>query len=374
MHSLLTSIRDRRFAPKYVGLAQSLLRQIGDERLRPGDRLGTEVELARKHGVSRVTVRQALALLEKEGFIVRKRARGTFVRMAVDDASRQGLSRGTIVVVCSNEQVCHTDEDFAFATALRAMEKTFTREGFAVQILGVGEDTAADRVRLARLAEREELAGLCAIGVALEHYRESLPPVPVVTTGYFYPPGGAFVGQDVAEACRVCIGHLLEQGHRQIAMICGSWIDPRAFGVFARGYREAFEAAGLPYNRYMLLHAYPEEPLETLVEKILQGPPRPTAAFAHDWRVCRAVLKVAEQQGLRVPEDLSLVAYGQNVLRLPAKVAVTAYVPDGEQVGARAAELLLDLMDGAAEPETVIMVPGRLVVRGSVAPVQAVAE
>jgi len=53
---------------------------IQNNRLVPGDRLPTETKLAQMLGVSRITVREALRLLEEDGIIIRRRGRGTFVR------------------------------------------------------------------------------------------------------------------------------------------------------------------------------------------------------------------------------------------------------------------------------------------------------
>lgn len=60
-------------------VSRDLRRQIEDGRLNPGDRLMTERELAEAYGVSRITVRQALDQLAREGFISRKQGSGTFV-------------------------------------------------------------------------------------------------------------------------------------------------------------------------------------------------------------------------------------------------------------------------------------------------------
>ena len=65
--------------PLYFQLKSLLLRQIETGELRPNDRLETEDHLARRHGVSRATVRQALAEMAQTGYLRREQGRGTFV-------------------------------------------------------------------------------------------------------------------------------------------------------------------------------------------------------------------------------------------------------------------------------------------------------
>lgn len=65
--------------PLYYQLASILRDHIVSGKYQPGDRLSTEEKLARDYDVSRITIRQALGDLEKEGFIRREAGRGTFV-------------------------------------------------------------------------------------------------------------------------------------------------------------------------------------------------------------------------------------------------------------------------------------------------------
>lgn len=66
--------------PYYVQLATVIRRQIADEFWAVGDRLPTLKDLVATYGVSPMTVRHALAGLEKEGLISAERGRGTFVK------------------------------------------------------------------------------------------------------------------------------------------------------------------------------------------------------------------------------------------------------------------------------------------------------
>ncbi|GHF36143.1 GntR family transcriptional regulator [Deinococcus metalli] len=65
--------------PVYVQVAQQLQRRIESGELRRGSALPAERDFAAQLGISRVTVRQALALLEKQGLLLRKHGSGTFV-------------------------------------------------------------------------------------------------------------------------------------------------------------------------------------------------------------------------------------------------------------------------------------------------------
>jgi GntR family transcriptional regulator len=85
---------DRRsFVPLYYQLQEALKEQIESGLWKSGDPLPSEPELARRFGVSRVVVRQALAILEDDRQIVRIRGRGTFVAQPKLDYRAGGLSR-----------------------------------------------------------------------------------------------------------------------------------------------------------------------------------------------------------------------------------------------------------------------------------------
>ncbi|WNF01198.1 GntR family transcriptional regulator [Streptomyces luomodiensis] len=66
-------------APRYQVIYDDLVSQIRSGALAPGARLPGETDLAKQYGVSRMTVRQALDLLDSERFVVRRQGSGTFV-------------------------------------------------------------------------------------------------------------------------------------------------------------------------------------------------------------------------------------------------------------------------------------------------------
>ncbi len=81
------------FVPLYYQLQELLKEQIESGVWSPGEALPSEPALARRYGISRVVVRQALAILEDDRQIERVKGRGTFVAQPKLDARAGGLSR-----------------------------------------------------------------------------------------------------------------------------------------------------------------------------------------------------------------------------------------------------------------------------------------
>jgi GntR family transcriptional regulator len=81
------------FVPLYYQLQEVLKEQIESGIWSPGEALPSEPELARRFNISRVVVRQALAILQDDRQIVRVKGRGTFVAPPKLDARAGGLSR-----------------------------------------------------------------------------------------------------------------------------------------------------------------------------------------------------------------------------------------------------------------------------------------
>jgi GntR family transcriptional regulator len=85
------------FVPLYYQLQEILKEHIESGTWRPGDMLPSEPELARRYGVSRVVVRQALAILQDDRQVIRVQGRGTFVAEPKLDTRAGGLSRLLVV-------------------------------------------------------------------------------------------------------------------------------------------------------------------------------------------------------------------------------------------------------------------------------------
>ncbi len=92
-----------RAIPFYYQIANLLRRRIEEGELGPGDKLPRELDLAKSFGVSRVTLRQALSILEADGLLDRERGNGTFVAKSLNSPEKIKLT-GIIEQNLSGEQ------------------------------------------------------------------------------------------------------------------------------------------------------------------------------------------------------------------------------------------------------------------------------
>ena len=194
---------------------------------------------------------------------------------------------------------------------------------------------------------------------------------PVVAVDPHTGPGGRpTVDSDNLRGAHAATEHLLGLGHRRIAMLTGR-PDLLSAQLREQGFRQAMAAAGAAVDEELVrLGSYDPETAAEQAARLLGGAGRPTAVFAANDLSAIATIEVARRMGLRVPEDLSVVGFDD----IPEATRCTPMLTTVEQpireMGRRAVELLIRLIRGESEPErTHIMLPTRLVVRASTAPV-----
>ncbi|MGI8962761.1 MAG: LacI family DNA-binding transcriptional regulator [Bryobacteraceae bacterium] len=94
---------------------------------------------------------------------------------------------------------------------------------------------------------------------------------------------------------------------------------------------------------------------------------RPSAVFGHSDAVAHGIMDAALSVGLQIPEDLSIVGFGNRPEAAALRPALTTAWGYPEQVGRRLAELALNRIAAPDTPPAVVTIPMRLVIRHSCA-------
>ncbi|MFC9424278.1 LacI family DNA-binding transcriptional regulator [Streptomyces sp. NPDC056987] len=191
--------------------------------------------------------------------------------------------------------------------------------------------------------------------------------VPTVVAGAREPvlPAVDIVANDDVHGARLATEHLIGLGHRDIAHIAGRG----AVGELRRrGFETTMREHGLASSAVVEQGDLTEEGGYRAAVRLLSRPRRPTAVFAANDMTCVGALSAAEESGLRVPRDLSLVGYDNTYLSQLRHLWLTTVDHAGRDVGRRAAARLLDRIAEPGRPARVDLAAPALEVRGTTAP------
>lgn len=310
------------------------------------------------YGVSAATREKVLAIARRLDYVVSPDA----VRLA------GGRTRRVALVVPHIER-------WFFGEMVNGIETVLASANFDLLLYQVGGPE--DRQDFfTRLPARRKVDAVVVVAFPVdqrERERLALMSVGIVAAGgqsADYP----YVCIDDYHAGRLAVDHLLESGHRRIAMIAAH--DPDQPGWPARSgrseaYVDALTGAGIAVDHCLVrdvdwggLNA-----AEAMAD-ILDATPEsaPTAVFAHSDELALGAIRTLRRRGLRIPEDVSVVGIDDHPLA--ALTDLTTVHQSVREQGEIAARLVLDALapipDGDAP--TAVTAPTTLVVRGSTGP------
>jgi LacI family transcriptional regulator len=189
---------------------------------------------------------------------------------------------------------------------------------------------------------------------------------PVVLIGSLDHPDACYVGMEDVRLSSQATAHLLNLGHKRIAYI--SYAPSPYLGARARltGYRQALKQADIPYDEALVRfadHSAASGYLE--MGPLLDLAPRPTALFAGNDTVAFGAMAAIHERGLRIPEDLAVVGYDDVPNARYVNPPLTTIRSKPLEIGRRAGEMLISLIQGEELEEAQVVIEGEFVIRDS---------
>jgi DNA-binding LacI/PurR family transcriptional regulator len=173
----------------------------------------------------------------------------------------------------------------------------------------------------------------------------------------------AFLGRGAYEATT----HLLERGHRRIALVTGPSEHLYARARIA-GYRSAMAAAGIDVAPEMVRHGkYNRASGAEQVRALLELPDRPTALFICSDHMAIGGYEALAGAGLRVPADVSVVGFDDLPEARWVSPALTTVRQPLKEMGGSALRTLVRLLNGDEFESRRVELATTLVVRDSTA-------
>jgi LacI family transcriptional regulator len=262
-----------------------------------------------------------------------------------------------------------------FPPIIRGIERVLDAAGYTALVASTDGDPARERQRLETLVARQ-VDGFVIATAERRHpvVADAIASdVAVVLVNRTIEGGGVFaVVPDDRRGSAMAVEHLAALGHRRIAHIAGP--QATSTGLLRnRGFTEAMEDRGLPVERGLIAHAdaFTIAAGRKAARALLAGEP-PTGIVAANDLLALGAYSALHEAGLRCPQDVSVVGF--NDMPFADRFApplTTIHIPHG-QIGARAAELLLErIEDPAATPQTLMFEPSLTVRESTAAPPRA---
>ncbi len=338
---------------KHELVANMVRTDILDGKLKVGEKLPPDSDLAERFGVNKRTVARGMASLVKEGLLSRATKRGTVV---ISDHVRLGRRSNAVCIIAVNRG--HFYEELA---------RSFNKRLFAAGLYPVWIDWEI-------YLETQLKPGNTLILQALENIVHDRPYGFIIDADRFMPFG--FIKEHLAEMGRlVYFFHYLHnerlpgsycqidfrrngwnlaeyfagKGHRRMAFFTkeqplrGAGYDLSPHELVVLGMEDYCDHFGLFFDRQTTDRFFNGElPVKILAELKEKGE-LPTAVATHSDAFCvRELLPVCASLGIRVPEDLSVLGYMNTPWTTEVKPQLSSVDCNAEALASESVRLLLE--------------------------------
>lgn len=276
----------------------------------PGSRLPNEPELAEKLGVSRLTLRYVLAQLERENTLKRIKGKGTFVKDVHDNRIR-------ILAVLA--KIPNFTQEGALINELHIVSEKYNALLEPVEP-AIARNLSDDEIKEAFASGRYQ--GLIYISFNLDENEEvrsvwkklGVPSVFFFFNSHFTPrnmPSNALIiNCDAPGMIREALKYLGNCGHRRVAVLLSGNINC----VSKKETAALLDECRMDVKNSMILDFPQMTEAISVIQKKLNSEAPPTAICCGSSVAALAIYHMLTAQGMRLPEDMAVIAVGQSPL------------------------------------------------------------
>jgi GntR family transcriptional regulator of arabinose operon len=358
------------YAPKYRVVASHLRDQIRTGNHRPNDLFMSESQLTEQHGVSRATIRQALDVLVQEGLLFRQQGKGTFIA----EITKKVYPTTLVFSYPNVSSLRHPYTGRLFDSFQSELDK-WAREhqrNISVQCIRQAKSREhgcfsllhTDDPMQEQTINPKFIQGLCLMTtVPSEEIGEiQKRGIQCVMIGgdshYLYHN----VFSDPLATKLLAFNHLRELGHRDIGLVMTEEFseeqEQKLLGkLVSRGKKMGLN---ISEKHNVVCGDYRQDLAFEAVKDLLKSSSRPSALCCYDDYLAMGALEAAENLGLDVPGDLSIVGTGNYV----PQVNLTTVQTPLAQMGLVAARMLAGLVFDTFNGPTHVQVDGQRLILG----------
>ncbi len=342
---------------KYLDIVDWIKTELAGGRLKAGDRLPSENELAEQFRVSRQTARHAVDVLAADRLVSRIRGSGTYVGPVGGRTAGTGLHpgrnrhHGTIAVMSTYV------DGYIFPNTVRGIEQVLVRNGYVMQLYFTGNKIHREKELLQKLVEADQIDGLIveAVKSALPNpnfkyfSRLSGLGIPILFINAAYPGlSYPLVALDDPLMAFKATQYLVDHGHRKIAGIFKA--DDGQGRLRYEGYAKCMRTIGRGVDERSVfwIDTVAMQEMEKFAPYLLERIEGCTAVVCYNDQVAYALEAILKKYGIRIPEDISLIGMDDADIAAMAEVPITTFPHPKFELGKKAAENLLMMIEEPA--------------------------
>jgi len=347
--------------PIYLQIARILEKEIQQGTFSYGEKLPSENEFMRYFDVSRMTVRNALAILFNHHFILSKQGKGTFI------CYTSALSRGSVdVLIDINES------SFSHRYIL-GISEVLSEKNYNFNFHDTGNNQEVIVKELKKIIQNGTKGVIiepCNLNApAKNEMKETLytlknSGIPYVLIDHEVEnlPGTKVILNDV-EGGKIAGDYLISLGHTKCAML--SSLGLLESGYRYRGFCSAFQTLGIPEPQALYLSMLSTE---EMISRIVGS--RVTGLFCDNDHCAFNAIKALSNVGLRIPEDISVIGYDDTEIANAMTPSLTSIAHPKAGLARLAAEKLIQMITKHSEAAqlSVLMHPELKIRRSCAAP------
>jgi GntR family transcriptional regulator of arabinose operon len=347
---------------KYQQIIDYYKNYIEHHELNDGDLLPSESDVAKEFDFSRDTVRRALEELEKNKRVSRERGKGTFFRDPKKSVQEKRVA--VITTYLSN---------YIFPNIISGIEEVVSSKHYTLNLANTDNDPDKERKHLRKVIDNGidgliiEPTKSALNSPNMDLYRELKEKnIPFVMLNAYYrelDPSYAIVND--YQGGYKATQYLLQLGHKNIA---GIFKKDDLQGVFRlKGFKKALNDYGIDSEKADIgtyitsqIKSYPYH----CMDKMLSHKDHPTAVVCYNDEIAVDVVKSILDNGLKVPDDVSVVSFDDSVLATATNIKLTSIRHPKDELGRHAARLLFNMIEIGVNKPRFLYNP-ELVVRDS---------
>lgn len=326
----------------------------------------TMKDVALKAKVSTATVSRALMNPDKVSQSTRNKVEQAALEVGYLPQSmgrnvKRNESRTILVIV---PDIC----DPFFSEVIRGIEVTAAEQGYLVLIGDCAHQNQQEKTFL-NLIITKQIDGMVLLSSRLPfdasvEEQRNLPPM--VMSNEFAPELELpTVHIDNLTAAFNAMNYLLELGHKRIGCIAGPEDMPLCH-YRLQGYVQALRRSGITVDPHFIARGdFTYEAGANALKQLLALPQPPTAVFCHSVVMALGALSYAKRQGLKVPDDLSIIGFDNISLAEFCDPPLTTVAQPRFDIGREAMLLLLDQLQGQNVSSGSRLLDCELIIRGT---------